>query len=233
MADTDGTHVVRHDPVQRSGRERAEANDAAIAAHLEAHLGGEQLLWSDETGESPRVHVRFALPTAERPFIVATTSGMSAHPMVMPPNMAEASLWCRAELSILLPGDFRLDEASMQDPRNFWPLGLLKGLARLPHRYGTFLGYGHSVPNGDPPEPYCEGTTLAAAMIIPPVLLGDAFFTLARRDADPVRFYQVLPITAAETAFLLKFDAQRLLGRFDHSQRAVYGPVDPVRTSTV
>jgi hypothetical protein len=68
-----------------------------------------------------------------------------------------------------------MDEERFSDERVYWPIRLLKGLGRLPHEYSTFLWYGHTIPNGDPPEPYAEGTNLCCALITPPVLAPDDF----------------------------------------------------------
>lgn len=55
-----------------------------------------------------------------------------------------------AELVISLPPFWPLDEQSWRDERHYWPVRLLKTLGRLPHEYDTWLGVGHTIPNGDP-----------------------------------------------------------------------------------
>ena len=59
------------------------------------------------------------------------TMGMGAHRMNVPEELAEYKLE-RAELAIALPPDWKLDEESLKDERWYWPIGLLKVLARLP-----------------------------------------------------------------------------------------------------
>ena len=49
----------------------------------------------------------------------------------MPKELAEYKLE-RAELAIALPADWKLDQESMKDEKWYWPIRLLKSLARLP-----------------------------------------------------------------------------------------------------
>ena len=66
----------------------------------------------------------------------------------------DAGAETRAELMIALPAEWKLADSQLEDERWYWPIRNLKALARLPHEYETWLGFGHTVPNGDPPEPY-------------------------------------------------------------------------------
>ena len=52
-----------------------------------------------------------------------------------------------------MPGD-----PDFETPGGYWPYRMLKELARLPHEFDTFLWKGHTVPNGDPPQPYGPNT---------------------------------------------------------------------------
>jgi suppressor of fused protein SUFU len=113
------------------------------------------------------------------------TSGMSSRPM--PADDDEPD---RIELLIGLPADWPLDREAWQDERNYWPVRMLKTLARMPHEYGFALGPWHTVPNGDPAEPYGPGTKLCGAMIVPPRLTTDGFDVLETPDG-PVDFYAI------------------------------------------
>ena len=77
-------------------------------------------------------------------------------------------------------------------------------LARLPHEFETFLYHGHTVPNGDPPEPYAANTELCCAWIAPPVLTPDGFGELTMADGRVVHFYAFVPIY--EDEMKLKLD---------------------------
>ena len=118
-----------------------------------------------------------------------------------------------------------------EDLRRAWPVRLLKMLARLPHEYATWLGWGHTIPNGDPARPYAPGTELCGAMVIPPFAFGRELFEV---PGDPiVHVYQVLPLTAAEMDFKLRSGVDALLERMEAADDGIYGPLDAARRSTV
>jgi hypothetical protein len=123
-----------------------------------------------------------------------------------------------------------MDEESFRDEKNYWPIRLLKTLGRLPHDYGTWLGWGHSVPNGDPPEPYAPGTGLCGAVVIPPFMFKELFEV----EGEPtIHIFQILPVTAAEMALKLEGGLDHLLETLETRFPDIYGPVDPDRPSAV
>ena len=156
------------------------------------------------------VDVLHVPPHDERPCHTLVTCGMSAKPMAAPEPALE-----RAELLIVLPPSWDLEDEPQQ-----WPIGVLRFLAHLPHEYDTWLGEGHTVPNGDPPEPYAHGTGLCGAMLVDPTLVPDGFDVLEREDG-PIRFYGVALLHADEMQFKLDNGAGELLQRFDGVPEAV------------
>jgi hypothetical protein len=96
---------------------------------------------------------------------------MSERPMTVPdPELAGLT---HLELVLSLDAGWPLETDA-----GHWPVQLLQDLGVLPHRYGTWLWEGHTVPNGDPAEPYAPGTALCGAIIAAPVLVPDAFAEL-------------------------------------------------------
>ena len=101
-------------------------------------------------GEPAVVHVDICIvpPTEERDYYTLVTMGMGAHRMNVPEELAEYKLE-RAELAIALPADWKLDQESMKDEKWYWPIRLLKSLARLPINCDSWLGHGHTVEKPD------------------------------------------------------------------------------------
>ena len=66
--------------------------------------------------------------------------GMGAHRMNVPEELAEYKLE-RAELAIALPGNWKLKHEDLKNERWYWPIRLLKTLARLPIASDTWLGF--------------------------------------------------------------------------------------------
>jgi hypothetical protein len=105
-------------------------------------------------------------PTAGRPFAVLVTSGMSARPMNVPFGVARRRERENAELCMLLPAAWPLAVAAAHgapEESAYWPIRLLRELARLPHEQGTWLGVGHAVPHG---APYAQGLPFTAAVLV-------------------------------------------------------------------
>ena len=79
---------------------------------------------------SPDVHIDICIipPTTDNNYYTLITMGMGAHIMDIPEDL-EPQKYGRAELLICLPPDWRVGES---DEEWFWPITLLKNLARLP-----------------------------------------------------------------------------------------------------
>jgi hypothetical protein len=132
-----------------------------------------------------------------------------------------------AELMITVPGDWKLDQESFKDESWYWPVRLIKMLARLPHKYATWLGFGHTVPNGDPALPYAPNTELCGAIVLPSVTAPAEFHKLRIDERKEIAFFSVLPLYEEEMAFKLRKGTDALLERFD--RHGVNDIVDPAR----
>src|SRR4051794_18154576 len=155
-----GSRIYRHDA---SAPGELTAGDEglvdAVSDHVEQHFGTVDHVLHELV--SPYVHVdlHVVMPTKQRPAITVVTSGMSQR--AMPGGLY-------AELMVLLPPSWPTEgHPSFESDESYWPFGLLKQLARLPHEFKTRLWQGHTVPNGDPPRPYARNTELCGALIGP------------------------------------------------------------------
>jgi len=209
-----GSRVFRHEPRER-GREATTGDPVlieAVDAHIERALG-------DSTGSvlheivSDRIHldVHLVPPAPTRDWNTLVTCGMAERPMTVPEGLED---YRYAELLLALPSSWPLREDAFADESNYWPVRLLKDLARLPHDYDTFLCYGHTVPNGDPPQPYADGTGFSGAFIGGPMLTPEEFDELTLSDGRLVRFMAVFPLFAEEMAFKLEHGSEALSKRF-------------------
>src|SRR5581483_3373422 len=110
------------------------------------------------------LHIDIAVvsPTRDRRHYALITMGMSERPMRVP-RRERAGRY--AELVICLPGSWRLDEEALEKERFNFPLAWLRLMARFPQDAGTFLAPGHTIPNGDPPEPLAPGIDWCCLLI--------------------------------------------------------------------
>jgi hypothetical protein len=185
----------------------------AVDEHVEEHLG--EIEWVSHELMSDQVHVDVRMVEAtklDRDMRLLVTSGMSDRAMTVPED-AEQSEY--AELVTCLPGDWPIDEESVQDPSNGWPIVWTRFLARFPHQHETWLGPFHTIPNADPPEPLGPGTEFCGSMLIPPVELPEEFRVLETEDGREIHFLQMVPLYEEELNLKLYEGAEGLLDRLE------------------
>jgi len=160
--------------------------------------------------------------------------GMSAIPMTVPDGFDEPD---RSELLIILPASARIGPEAFEDENNYWPVRGLKDLARLPVSCETFLAHFHTVPNGDPPQPFASGNKFVCWMVMPVACFDEAFPTLTfktgvlRRNTFTVRFMQIVPLYKEEMEHHLKHGPEALLDRFEAANIDPKDLCNPNRTN--
>ena len=183
-----------------------------ISDHIEKHIGEIGMVFHEVISDTVHIDIHHVKPTPNRPFHTLITSGMSDLPMQVPEG-ADASQFM--ELMITLPDYWQIDDESFKDERWYWPLRQLKFLARFPHKFGTWLGWGHTIPNGDPAEPYAENTLLSGMIILPAVNESPDFHELVINENKTVEFYSLIPLYEEEMNLKLVKGTEVLLDKFD------------------
>ena len=102
----------------------------------------------------------------------------------------------RLELMMTLPEGWK-PSSDLTDEHSHWPTRLLQSLSRLPREREGWLGWGHTVPNGDPPQPLAPHTALCGVIIAPSLLVPVAFYEL-NIDGERVAFYSAIPLYREE-----------------------------------
>lgn len=159
---------------------------------------------------SPDIHVDIGLipPDEEQDFYILVTIGMGAHKMNIPEEVREYNLE-RSELLICLPSDWNLES---EEEKWYWPVRLLKILARLPLKEDTWLGWGHTIDNG---ENFDESTELCGSILLSPANFGAQNFICPLPDGTEVNFYQIIPLYREEMDFKMEHGADALLEQLD------------------
>lgn len=209
--------ILRHEARERSPQP-AMADPASvelIADHIEKHIGKIDGVYHELVSDLVHVDINHVPPTADRPYHTFVTSGMSDQPMHLPAEAVESGCSQYAEVMLCLPADWRTSDKDFEDESWYWPIHWLKILARLPHEYSTWLGVGHTVPNGDPAEPFAPNTRLCCVVLLPPLKPGPEFRRLKTPDGRSIEFLGVVPMYPEEVDFKLKFGAELLLERFN------------------
>ena len=184
---------------------------SAIEQHIKNTFGEFENVFHELV--SPDIHVDICVvpPSEERDYYTLVTMGMGAHRMNVPEELAEYKLE-RAELAIALPSDWKLDEESLKDERWYWPIGLLKVLARLPIASDTWLGWGHTM---DKESSFAENTDLCASILISPQGVEEGNETCTLPNGEVVNFYQVIPLYRDEMEYKLENDVDALFEKME------------------
>ena len=143
-----GSKVLRHAPRERQWEPAAEGDEqtaTAIEGHIERHFGPIAFVWHELVSDLIHLDVHVVEPTPERPVYTLVTSGMSDRSMNVP-EAAQTTPY--AELMLCLPESWTMTGEAFRKNNNYWPIWLLKMVARIPHEYNTWIGRFHSVPNG-------------------------------------------------------------------------------------
>jgi hypothetical protein len=181
-----------------------------ISDHIERHLGKVRSVFHELVSDT--VHIDVHIVDDGAGCIRLVTSGMSDLPMAVPEGAGAPK---HAELMITLPRHWKLDEASFQSEQWYWPVRLLKSMARFPHKHATWFGFGHTIPNGDPARPYAPDTKLCGAIVLPPVTVPADFRELTIDLRKRITFYSLVPLYREELDFKLRKGADALLDKFD------------------
>ena len=181
----------------------------AIAAHIEQYLGAPAAVWNEDG-----LSIFVVAPTDERPFLTLVTAGMSDAPMDAPKDE-----WKLAELCFLLPAAWPVERDAWDESQQ-WTLLWLKYLAQMPRETGGWLGYGHTIPNGEPPCQLDDTTQAVSVMLIPPVSLPERFARLrvGETDVDIINFWTLVPLLPDELRLKLQAGTPTLLEKMEKAK---------------
>jgi len=225
----DGSKILRHVASDDGYTPPVENRDwaEAIEAHMTEHVGEAATVFHEIVSDKVHLDVHVIPPGADRAFWTLFTTGMSGRPMTVP---EEAPGSAYAELSILLPPTWRCDEASWKDDRWYWPTRWLKTLARLPHDYKTWLGFGHTVPNGDPARPFDASTKLSGMLVATSMSLDEDAHSIEVEGAT-IELFTLWPLYAEEMQFKLDHGMDALIEKLEAG--GVSDVINPARPSVI
>ncbi len=223
-----GAPVYRHEE-RKSDFELATGdseNIEIISQHIEKYIGPVATVFHELVSDLVHIDVHLVAPDEGRDFYTLVTSGMSDRAMSAPSNDYEY-----AEMVLQLPPDWRLSQEDFNDENNYWPIRWMKQLARLPHEYSTWIGVGHTVPNGDPPQPFAKNTGLTNWMLLPPIHFPAEFAQLPFGEDKTINFLQMFALHTDELQLKLEHGADALIEKFEAAQLS--SVLEPARASVV
>lgn len=184
----------------------------AIDTHIEESWGGPSEVFHEIVSEYVHIDLHVVPPSEHRPYHVIITSGMSDRPM----NAPEGREDCRyCELLVALPPEWPMQKPALSAEEAWWPFRRLKAAARFPHEYETWLWYGHTISEEDPPEPYAKDVGFCAGVLSVPVLCPEQARSLKICHEKEIHFFAFIPIYAAELEFARESSSDALFERLD------------------
>lgn len=170
---------------------------------------------------SPDIHCDIIVvpPTEEQPYFKLVTMGAGAYKMKIPKKL-KLDVCDRAEYVIFLPKDWNLDSGNEED---FWPIRMLKTIARLTVNTEDWLCYSHTIQLTQDGSPVAENTgfnscalmysTGKNGQIVKPLKLG--IF------GKKVAFYQLYPLYPEELKFKVEHSIDELIDKFDKKESQI------------
>lgn len=184
----------------------------AIDTHIQEHIGEISMVYHELISDLVHIDVHLVKPTDARPYNTLITSGMSDAPMSAPGKMKGCEY---AELMLCLPPDWPMRHEDWKDERHYWPIRWLKTLARFPHKFQTWLWWGHTMPNGDPAVPLADDCPFTGVILAQPMTTSTDFWQLEIAPEKHIHFLSVIPLYSEEMALKLSQGANEVISRFD------------------
>ena len=186
----------------------------AIEEHIKEYYGEFPTVFHEITSRDIVCDIACIPPTEERNYFTLVTMGMGAHIMNTPESLP-ADENGRAELLICLPPDWKLGESGEEW---FWPISLLKDLAKLPINTNSWLGWGHSV---DHRNNLSSNTKFCASLLLYPEDVSEDAEACTLPNGDKVNFFEVIPMYREEMNFKINNNTKALLERMKDVRHVV------------
>lgn len=218
----DGTNIAQHEKIDPTfGITKGTAGFAQVREAAYERLFGKPLSISHELLPLvPHVDVyTFRRSQGDKEVYSLVTGGMSDLEVTLPgragrdtPRRVELIFYC-------------------SEPRDEY-ISTLLWVAHFPHDSRSWLGHGHTIPNGNPPAAFWGSTELETLFFMPPIVKKDQTLpSELNLDGEPVHFLWVVPLTTAECNFKLARGFDAMLRLFQQNRHPHV--FDPDRRSYV
>lgn len=189
----------------------SEAEIAELEKYIDAAFGEYKNVMHEIF--SPDVHLDICViePTKDCPYYKLVTMGAGAYKMNVPEKYREWELE-HAEYVIWVPDYWNLNSEAIND---YWPVKLLKDVARLPIWCDTWLAFGHTTQADEAGSAYAPATAFNSVVLdLAPSLEGEpAHVRLS--SGKLLNFYQLIPLYPEELKFKMENNSEVLLDKLD------------------
>lgn len=206
-----GSTIYEYAEKEETGWRSPEAY-GVYAEEIEKHFESlfpnrEGFVFHEIMSDLVHIDVHILKPTEKDNYYVMFTTGMSDKPMTLPEGLQDDDHKHleRAELFMLLPPTWNPGEVGTTNSdipyEEYWPIQIIKYLARFPHEYNTWFAWGHTIPNGAEYEPIIDGSDMGGFVLLE---LDENFSPTTAEDGTPIHFYMVMPAYKEEIEYKLQ-----------------------------
>lgn len=178
----------------------------------------EEFVFHEIISDLVHIDVNIRRPNKNQNYYFVYTTGMSDLPMTLPEGYEDREDWKYAELYAFMPPTWNpgseMQLASDIPESEYWLIHMMKFLARFPHEYNTWLGGGHTMPNGPQYAPICDDTTMGGVVLSQ---LGDSLEYMETKDGKRINFLMVIPAYKEEIEYKLKYGMEELDKKFSEN----------------
>ena len=180
-----------------------------IDEHLDSFFDSEEILVLHEK-ESEIIHsdIIIVKPSEKRNYNLLLTCGLSALPMKVPTEFENLKF---AEITMLLPTDWRLNYEDFASEDNYWPIRTLKQLSKYPHLNDTWLGARHTIPLD---KTYKVNHQFDSVILLESIELSEDF-TYIKTDKKEIYLYSAIPLYKEELEYQQEHGTDKLLELFE------------------
>jgi hypothetical protein len=183
-----------------------------VSAYIEQQYGEYENVMHEIV--SPDIHCDIVIvePTEDQPYYKLITMGAGAYQMNVPKSL-KGEVYDRAEYVIFLPKDWNIES---DDEEFYWPIGMLKTIARLPIYLENWLGSGHTAQYEDH-VPFSETAGYNSCVLLPSIGMGKKHVKPLKLGfwGKKIAFYQIFPLYQEELDFKLAHSLDELLDKMD------------------
>lgn len=184
--------------------EKSLPSRSSIVRHIEQHVGKIDLVWTELVPLNGHIDIHIVRPTTEKPHFTLVTSGMSDHAM----SSLNGSDGKYIELVLCLPPNWTPNNQNLKNEVVFWPIRLLRNLAKSPRVDDRWIWLGHTLPNSAPFEIPAQ---YAGILISWALNEAEEFETLVISEDMKISFFVVYPIFKEELDYKLQHGSVKLM----------------------
>ncbi len=183
----------------------------AVNDHVVSWIG-EPVILHEKVSETIHIDIYWVAPSDERPFHTLVTSGMAQEAMKAPKGSDACT---HAELVMFLPPDWPMDRIQ-DDDGAFWPIRVMKRLARYPHDFNTWVWLGHTIPMGDSGP---VDLPFDSVLLDFPMLLDSSGCALPLPDGRKVMFLGIILLRPEEREFCMANEPDAFMDLVEEQDR--------------